>query len=113
MQHRPGEPIYAAGVDGYETPEEAVRATDSAPPEYVRIIAVEYSPDRSHAVVLIEYNEPPAVEPYIVLCERTGAAWVAAHGTSGGGSSWMSTTEDGSLGVEVLWGPSRYVIEWN
>jgi hypothetical protein len=54
-------------VSGHPTPEEAVISEDSAPSRFVNVVAVEYSPREDHAVVLIEYNEPPVVEPYVVL----------------------------------------------
>jgi hypothetical protein len=77
------------------------------------VVAVEYSPDSTLAVVLVEFNEPPAVEPYVVLCEATRGGWIAGHGSAGGGSSWMATKPDGSVGVEVTWGASAYSVEWD
>jgi hypothetical protein len=97
-------------VSGYLTPEDAARGEDSVPPEYAHIVAVEYSPSRSHAVVFIAYNEPPDVEPYVVLCEQTASGWVENQGGSAGGWSWMSTSEDGSLGVETTWEPRA--VRW-
>jgi len=90
-------------VTGYATPEEAVRAEDSVPSQYARVVAVDYSPDKNHAVVLLAYNEPPTVEPYVVLCENTPSGWVERQGGSGRGLSWMATRADGARGVEVAW----------
>jgi hypothetical protein len=91
-------------VSGHPTPEEAVIAEDSVPPRFVNVVAVEYSPREDHAVVLIEYNEPPVVEPYVVLCENMPSGWVTRQGGSGGGLSWMATDAEGDAGVEVAWG---------
>jgi hypothetical protein len=63
-------------VAHFETPEAAVLA-DSVPTEYVRVVAVEHSPDGSRPVVFVEYNEPPRVEPYQVLCEKAAGGWTA------------------------------------
>jgi hypothetical protein len=98
-------------VNGYPTPEEAATAADSVPRRYVNIVAVDYSPRGSHAVVLIAYNEPPDLEPYIVLCQKTPAGWVERQGGSGGGVSWISTAEDGSLGARTTWEPPT--VEWD
>ena len=76
------------------------------PPGYARIVAVEYSPGGSHALTFIAYNEPPDVEPYLSLCEKTAGGWVENQGGAGGGRSWMSTNEDGSLGVGKDVGPA-------
>ena len=57
-------------MSGYATPEEAVRAGDSVPRQYMRIVAVEYSPDNTYAVVFIEYNEPRTVGAPVALGER-------------------------------------------
>jgi hypothetical protein len=99
-------------VKGHPTPEEAVLAEDSVPRQYVNVVAVDYSPSRNQAVVLIEYNEPPTVEPYVVLCDNTPTGWVAGQGGSGGGVSWMSTDPDAELGVEVGWGPQP-TVHWD
>jgi hypothetical protein len=98
-------------MSGYRTPEDAARAGDSVPPQYANIVAVEYSPGGEHAVVFIAYNEPPDVEPYVVLCRNTPGGWVEGQGGSGGGVSWMSTSEDGSLGVQTTWDPRT--VQWN
>ena len=98
-------------MTGFATPEEAAHADDAVPPQYARVVTVDYSPDGNHAVVLLEYNEPPHVEPYVVLCESTPSGWVEGGGGSAGGVSWMSTRDDGTEGVEVLWGrPPR--VRW-
>ena len=97
---------------GYATPEEAVRADDQVPPQYARVVAVDYSPDRSFAVVLLEYNERPAVEPYVVLCENTHSGWVERQGGAGRGLSWMATSMEAGLGVEVAWG-QQLTVRWN
>jgi hypothetical protein len=90
---------------GYATPEEAVQAQDSVPAKYVRVVAVEYAPTGAHAVVFIAFNEPSRVEPYVVLCEATADGWIERYGGSGGGLSWMSTSDDGSVGVRTTWDP--------
>jgi hypothetical protein len=97
----------------HPSPEEAAIADDAIPARLVKGRAVEYSPYGREAVVLIEYNEPPTLDAYVVLCRQTGDGWVAGQGGAGGGSSWMSTTEDGSLGVEIFWGPSSHRVEWD
>jgi hypothetical protein len=94
-------------VASFQTPEAAVLA-DSVPPRYIRVVAVEYSPDRGHAVVFVEYNEPPSVEPYQILCERVAGGWTEGNGGSGGGTMWMRTHDDpdrGPLGVLTTWEP--------
>jgi hypothetical protein len=98
-------------MSGYRTPEEAVRAAESVPPEYARVVAVEFAPTGSHAVVFIAYNEPPDIEPYVVLCEKTTDGWNERSGGSGGGISWMSTSEDGATGVRTTWDPPA--AEWD
>jgi hypothetical protein len=70
-----------------------------------------YAPGDEHAVVFIAYNEPPLIEPYVVLCERTPEGWVDVQSGSGGAVSWMSTSEDGLLGVQTTWEPRT--VEWN
>lgn len=97
-------------MSGHPTPEDAVRAGDSVPPRYANIVAVEYSPSGKHAVVFIAYNEPPDVEPYVVLCEKTPGGWVEGRGGSAGGMSWMSTSENASLGVQTTWNPRT--VQW-
>ena len=99
-------------MSGHRSPEEAVVAEDSVPAQYVNVIAVSYSPSGESAVVVVEYNEPSAGEPYVVLCERTGDGWTTGSGGSGGGYSWIGTSEDGMLGVEVMWDPARPTIRW-
>jgi hypothetical protein len=81
------------------------------PPQYVRVVAVERSPDDRHAVVLLEYNEPPTVEPYLVLAENTPDGWVAGSGHSAGGLSWIATGAEGEHGVEVEWGQPP-MVRW-
>ena len=96
--------IYAADRRPLRDPEQAVHADGSVPSRYARVIAVDYSPDGRHAIGCLEYNEPPAVEPYVVLCENTPNGWVEGQGVSGGGVSWMATSVDAANGVEVAWG---------
>lgn len=101
-------------MTGFPTPEAAVLGGDSVPPRYVRVIEVSYSPEGSRAVVFLEYNEPPSVEPYVVMCEKTAGGWIEGNGASGGGLSWMSTHEepDGRrLGVFTAWAPPT--ARWN
>jgi hypothetical protein len=102
---------YARAVGCYPSPEEAVVAEDPVPAQYVRVVAVEYAPDGRHTVVFIEYNEPPRVEPYVVLCDRTQGRWSQQSGVSGGGVSWFGTSDDGSVGVETTWHPPT--ARWN
>lgn len=97
---------YCRSVPARATPEEAVRADESVAPEYARVVAVEHAPDGTSAVVFIAYNEPPDVEPYVVLCENTPDGWSTRSALSGG-EGWMSTTDDGSLGVQTTWDPPR------
>ena len=98
-------------MSAYLTPEDAIRAGDSVPPQFANIIAVEYSPSGTHAVVFIAYNEPPHIEPYVVLCEKTPEGWDERQGGSGGGLSWMNTSDDGSLGVQTTWDPPT--VQWD
>ena len=60
--------------------------------------------------MFIAYNEPPDVEPYVVLCEKMPEGWLEGRGGSAGGMSWMSTSEDGSLGVQTAWEPRT--VQW-
>jgi hypothetical protein len=99
-------------VIGYATPEDAARAESSVPAQYSRVVAVDYSPDGSHAIVCLEYNEPPVVEPYVVLCENTPSGWIEGQGGSGGGVSWMATSADRAHGVEVAWGTPP-TVRWD
>jgi hypothetical protein len=91
-------------VTGYATPEDAVGAETSVHRRYARVVAVDYSPDATHAVVSLEFNKPSTVEPYVVLCESTPSGWRELGGGSGDGVSWMATSADGARGVEVAWG---------
>jgi hypothetical protein len=96
-----------AAVSIFQTPEAAVLA-DSVPARYVRVVAVEHAPDGRHAVVFVEYNEPPDVEPYQVLCEKVAGGGTEEGGGSGGGTMWMWTRDDpgrGRLGVLTTWDP--------
>jgi hypothetical protein len=90
-----------------------VLADPGIPERYTRIVAVEYSPQRDRALVFIEYNEPPHVEPYHVLCERDGEGWVAGNGSNF--SDWMLTHHDehrGDVGVRTLgWDPPT--VQWD
>ncbi len=96
---------------GYATPEEAARAHESVPPSSHASSPSSTRPTE-HAVVLIEYNEPPDVEPYVVLCQNTPTGWIDRGGGSAGRLTWMSTSEDSAVGVEVAWGqPPR--ITWD
>jgi len=95
-------------MTGYSLPEEAAVAGDRAPPEVVEIVAVDYSPQGSHALVFVRYSH---VVPYVVLCEKTPAGWVAGSSGSGGSTSWMPTTDDNSLGVESTWWPRT--VRWD
>lgn len=104
---------FASMVGGFATPEEAVRADESMPPQYAKIVAVEHSPDERYAVVCVEYNEPPMVEPYVIVCDKGPEGWEQGHGGSGGGLSWMSTSEDGSIGVEVEWWGRAPTVRWD
>ena len=99
-------------MKGYATPEEAARAEESVTPQYASVVAVDHSPDGRHAVVLIEYQEPPHVERYAVLCQNTPRGWVEQGGGSAGGLTWISTSEDGAVGVEVAWGQPP-TITWD
>jgi hypothetical protein len=78
------------GVKGDATPEEAARAEESVTPQYASVVAVDHSPDGRHAVVLIEYKEPPHVERYAVLCQNTPRGWVEQGGGSAGGLTWIA-----------------------
>jgi hypothetical protein len=89
-------------MTGYKSPEDAVHA--DVPAKYARIVGVEYSPTGGHAVVFTAYNEPPDIEPYVSLFEKTGSGWVEVSCLSGG-DAWMSTSEDDSLGVDTTWDP--------
>jgi hypothetical protein len=105
---------YPARMPGFATPEDAVRDDPSVPPRYVRVLAVRYAPDGTRAVVFVEYNEPPAVEPYVVLCEKVGDGWVESSGGSGGGIAWLGTHDDpahGRIGVATSWYPPT--ARWN
>jgi hypothetical protein len=74
------------------------------------IVAVEHSPGGAHAVVFIAHNEPPDVEPYVVLCEKTPEAGSRARAVPAE-VSWMSTSEDDSIGVQTTWDPRT--VRWN
>jgi hypothetical protein len=95
-------------MSGYATPEDAVHA--DVPARYARVVAVEYAPGGEHAVVFTAYNEPPDIEPYVSLFEKTDSGWVEVHCMSGG-DAWMSTSDDDSLGVDTTWEPPT--ARWN
>jgi hypothetical protein len=76
------------------------------------VVTVDYSPNKDYAVVLLDYNEPPTVEPYVVLCENTPSGWVEYQGGSTGGLSWMATRGDGTEPVEVAWGQPP-TVRWD
>jgi hypothetical protein len=81
----------------YSTAEEAARG--DIPSRYARALAVEFSPDGDHAVVLLETNEPPFVYPYQVVCSRGEDGW--AEGISGNGPG--QTLVEGTLWVRTEW----------
>jgi hypothetical protein len=65
-------------------------ARGDIPERFARLLAVAVSPDEQHAVVLLQTNEPPAVELYEVICHREGERWCAGIGSSGVGLGWAS-----------------------
>jgi hypothetical protein len=82
----------------------------AVPGDVVRVVAVEYSPDQQRAVVFVEYNEPPEVGRYELLCERRGGAWVERSGSTVGNATviWAWTHDDEQqvpLGVKTRWNP--------
>jgi hypothetical protein len=88
----------------FRNPEAAAQADDRAS-AVSRIVKVAYAPSGRHAVVFLEYD---GSEPYVQLCERTDAGWIATTGGSGDGHGWSSTHEDpvrGVLGVATRWDP--------
>lgn len=75
---------------------------------------VDTHPDGRYAVVLIEYNEPPHVEPYTALCRRDDDGWRFAAG-HGGWSGWYRTHEDADgaeLGFDVT-NDDPPAVRWN
>lgn len=96
--------------EAFPTPEDAAKGHD---PD-VRVVAVEYSPDRRFAVVFLEYSPKSRPTPYEVLCERFDEGWASSIGGSGGsGWNWKITheTPSGELGVLTRWDPPR--AEWD
>jgi hypothetical protein len=95
----------------FASPEEAALEGDRD----VRVVAVEYSPDGSRAIVFLEYNPGSNPRPYEVLCERFNDGWTSSVGSSGGapGFAWKFTHEmpSGELGVLTRWDPPR--AEWD
>jgi hypothetical protein len=67
---------------GYDSPEVAARG--DIPERYARVIRVDYSPDRTRAVVLLATNEPPVIEYYEVHCEIEEGQWVGSDGWTAG-----------------------------
>ena len=80
----------------HEAPYDAARG--DIPARYAREIATRYSPDGDFALVFLATNEPPAVEEYEVICERSGAGWMGGSGGNGPGGGWHSTG-----GVTYFW----------
>src|SRR3954466_1773314 len=76
----------------HRDPESAARQGDS-PVTVGRTVLVDTHPDGRYAVVLIEYNEPPHVEPYTALCWRDDDGWRFGAG-HGGWSGWYRTHAD-------------------
>jgi hypothetical protein len=89
---------------GYTTPEEAARG--DIPREYAKVVDEQISPWGEHAALLLETNEPPAVEYYLVVCEKQGEYWMQMFGGNGGMSGWLS-----DVFVEADWneGPDGQV----
>jgi hypothetical protein len=83
------------------TPEEAARG--EIPERFARALAVAYSPDGNHAVVLLGTNEEPYLYPYQVVCSLGKSGWV--EGTSSNGPGWSSTSSEGepNVGVATDW----------
>ena len=71
---------------GYATPEAAARGDIAE--RYCRVGGISLSPDGRRALVVLETNEPPAVECYTVVCERIGDVWFALGGSGGTGGGW-------------------------
>ena len=67
---------------GYDSPEEAARG--DIPERYARVVRVDYSSDRTRAVVLLATNEPPVIEYYGVSCELEEGRWFGGDGWTAG-----------------------------
>jgi hypothetical protein len=92
------------------TPEEAARG--DIPERFARALNVCLSPSGDYAVVLLETNNPPAVERYQVVCRREGGRWRGLAGGNGAGETrieggWVETFWEerpgGSTALEVKW----------
>jgi hypothetical protein len=81
------------------TPEDA--AFGEIPPEEVRVLATEISPDDRFAMVFAVLGTGPSAEPYYVVCERYSGGWVGGSGGNGPGRGWTSTWND--HGVAYAW----------
>jgi hypothetical protein len=96
---------------GCSTPEEAARG--DIPERYARVIASALSHEGRHAVVLMETNEPPAVEIYICERQEDGSCH-SLSGSNGGGEFWF---EDGvhvtSSRIERPDGPVDFDVKWS
>jgi len=67
---------------GYETPEEAAKG--DIPPQFARVISVQYSKARDRACVWLLTNEEPYLYPYTVYCSRDERGfWHSGSGRSG------------------------------
>jgi hypothetical protein len=55
-------------------------------------------------------NKPPDVEPYVVLCENTTDGW-STRDARADGDGWMSTANDGPVGVRTTWDPPH--AQWD
>jgi hypothetical protein len=84
-------------MKGFRTAEAAAR--EDIPERYARVLDVSFAPGGDHAVVLLETNEPPAVELYQVVCEKEGDEWLSVAGGNGPGE----TSFDDDVWVRTFW----------
>jgi len=94
----------------YPTVEDAARG--DIPERYARVLDVALAPSEDRAVILLEMNEPPAVELYQVICKLEAAGWTWVSGGNGGGEAFW---EDGSVTSEWIQtegGETRLHVEW-
>jgi hypothetical protein len=106
-------------VDDQEFAALVEAARGDIPERYVRVVSYAVSPDGAAAVVGLLTNEPPAVEPEVVICDRTAGSWRGGHSSGGTGAGWSTTSSEGkpNLGVAYAWheapeGVIRAVLEF-
>jgi hypothetical protein len=87
----------------YPTPEAAARG--ELPEPFAQALAITYSPDGRHTLVLIGCNDRSNPDPCQVLCRRDGAEDRWIEGASTNVPGWTALDDEKERGVFSAWGP--------